>query len=587
MQPQFNSDFDSRAYATQMRMWHRPNVTPQIEATVSEPLYRPFVAKILSKVPIEFHSTILTEYAERSTHEASQKANTWLRESVDETFASNGLPLTANDDEISRFAEKKAEMIRNLLAAQFLTIPESIISWIDDICQNSGISAPHQKTQMSKVGRVCDAKWWRKRLRKQLMQRRESGAIKMGLVHAGSGLYISNHALERQRQSDKRSFEWLQGFEMVNEQGEAISLEDIFNSGVSNPRIRFIEMVTRVKGTEEYAKQLGLIGLFITTTCPSRMHARHKESGKCNKKYDGTTPKEAHQYLCRQWAKARAAFKREGIAPLFVRIAEPQHDGTPHWHSLIFVKPEHKEKLIRIMRDYALEHDANELGAKKARFLVEEIDSKKGSAVGYVIKYIAKNIDGKGVGLDYESKGEDAASTVERVTAWAHLWGIRQFQFSELCPVTIYRELRKVRTMPAIEAMQPHWLASDKGEFHGFINAMVIAPMTLVTEQQQSTRYPNEIIDVIRGIKLNSEYLETRVHTWVLRKKDGLTVPWTCVNNCTELGKSREKIKPLMVHITHKNGFEKFKGKYKEPENGNHNYTIENHLQVGRAGYAQ
>lgn len=535
MLPQNSSDSDKRAYAKQLRYYNYPIVTPQIADAVREQLYRPFVARKLASLPSEFHNPILAEYLDRSIDGANPEANTWLRESIDETFANNGLPLNADDDAISDYAESKSKMIISILSTQTITTPESIISWIDQVCKNAGINAPNQKMLKSKILRVCDPKWWRKRLRKDLMQKREAGAIKMGLVHSSAGLYISNYGLERQRQRNKRSLEFLQSIEVVNEVGEVLDLIEIYNSNVSNPKIRFIEMVTRTKGLEDYAKQLGLIGVFTTTTCPSSMHARHRESKRRNSKYDDTTPKQAHQYLCGQWVKTRSAFDREGINPLFVRISEPHHDGTPHWHTLIFVKPEHKTKLIEIMRHYALERDGNERGAKESRFKCEDIDPAKGSAVGYVIKYIAKNIDGKNVGFDYESNGEDAANTVERVTAWARTWGIRQFQFSENCPVTIYRELRKVRTAPMIDAMQPHWHACDKGDYHAFINAMVAAPMSIVTEKRQSSRYPDEQIDVIRGVELNGELLETRIHTWILRKKDSPAVPWTCVNNCTNL----------------------------------------------------
>lgn len=565
MQQEFNADLDKRAYAKQMRMWHQPIVTHEIITAVSEPLYRPFVANSLSKIPDEFHPTLLAEYATRSINGASPQTNVWLRESLEEAFAGEGFSLTASDDDISRYADSKANMARGILSSQLLKTPDAIVDWIENVCKNAEIIAPKQNKIMSKIERVCDPKWWRRSISKQIMQRREAGAIKMGLVNSRKGLYISDYGLERQRQRNKRSLEWLQGSEMVNELGESISLEDIFNAGVSNPNIRFIEMVTRAKGYEFYANQLGFTGLFLTITCPSRMHERHRKSGRHNAKYDGTTPKQAHQYLCHQWAKARAAFKRDGIEPLFIRIAEPHHDATPHWHMLVFVKPEHKENLIRIMRHYAFEHDGNERGAKESRFEIEEINPAKGSAVGYIIKYIAKNVDGKAVGIDYESEGQDVATTVERVTAWARLWGIRQFQFSEHCPITIYRELRKIRTMPTIEAMQPHWIsASDKSDFHGFINAMVIAPMKLWSEEQPSNRYQDEIINAIRGVELNGERLETRVHTWFLRKKDSPAVPWTCVNNCTEFG--------LNVH------------KNRDSFSSNHT-KIENNYPVGKFRY--
>ena len=559
MQPQRDNDLDKRAYARQMRIWNYPNVTAQIANAVSEPLFRPFVANKLAKIPDDFHKPILLEYVDRTINGDNPSANKWLRESVEETFATNSLPLNADDDDINDYAEGKSKMIQAVLAAQIITIPESVINWIDNVCEKAGINPPHQKTLLSKIQRVCDPKWWRKRLRKDLMQRREAGAIKMGLVHNKSGLYISNYGLERQRQQNKSSLEFLQSIEVVNELGEVLDLSDIFNSNVSNPKIRFIEMVTRAKGLEEYAKQLGLIGIFTTSTCPSSMHARLRESNRRNSKYDGTTPKEAHQYLCKQWAKTRAEFNREGINPLFLRIAEPHHDGTPHWHMLVFVRPEQKTNLIQIMRRYALERDGNERGAKEARFKSEDIDHCKGSAVGYIIKYIAKNVDGKNVGLDYESNGDDAATTVERVTAWSRTWGIRQFQFSENCPVTIYRELRKVRTAPKFEAMQPHWNACNQGDFHGFINAMLAAPTSLVTEKRQSNRYPDEQIDVIRGVKLNSEFLETRIHTWVFRKKDSPAVPWTCVNNCTKSVFKNGKSNQLEGHDWHNRNFEQQK----------------------------
>ena len=533
MNPLRINDLDNRAYAHQMRIWNHPNVTEEIAEVVKEPLYRPFVANKLAKIPDDFHKPILKEYGDRSIEGEEAKANKWLRESIEETFENSRLALNSDDEDISNYAERKAKMIQDVLARQMINVSESVISWIEKVCENAGINPPHQNSLLSKIQRVCDPKWWRKRLRKDLMRRREAGAIKMGFVHSKAGLYISNYGLERQRQQNKRSLEFLLGMEAVNEIGEVIDLSEIFNSNVCNPKIRFIEMVTRVKGIEEYAKQLGLVGMFTTTTCPSSMHARLKESSRRNSKYDGTNPKEAHQYLCKQWSKTRAECDRQGIDILFLRIAEPHHDGTPHWHTLVFVDPLQKAKLTQIMRHYALERDGNERGAKDTRFKSEDIDLNKGSAVGYVIKYIAKNVDGKNVGLDYESNNEDVSTTVERVTAWARTWGIRQFQFSENCPVTIYRELRKVRNKPKIESMYPHWHACSNGDFHGFINAMRAAPLILVTEKKQSDRYPDEQIDVIRGVKFNEDFLETRIHTWVFRKKDSSAVSWTCVNNCT------------------------------------------------------
>ena len=45
----------------------------------------------------------------------------------------------------------------------------------------------------------------------------------------------------------------------------------------------------------------------------------------------------------------------------------------------------------------------------------------KGSATGYIAKYIAKNIDGHKVGMDYEAEAPVDHTTIA-VAAWASCW---------------------------------------------------------------------------------------------------------------------------------------------------------------------
>ena len=70
----------------------------------------------------------------------------------------------------------------------------------------------------------------------------------------------------------------------------------------------------------------------------------------------------------------------------------------------------------------------------------------KGSAVSYIAKYIAKNIyagNQKDETSD-EVEGLKLDENVQRVRAWANLWGIRQFQFYGNPPISVWRELRKL-----------------------------------------------------------------------------------------------------------------------------------------------
>jgi hypothetical protein len=309
-------------------------------------------------------------------------------------------------------------------------------------------------TRAGAVARMACARWWRRTLRKLHARTVEACAIGLGLVGKHAGLYASDEAVRRRAGQNARNAASLESVTAVNDLGQSRTLAELAATGTANKAIRRVELLTRIAGFELIAKDLGHVGCMVTMTCPSRFHKMTtRADGRVipNPRYDGSTPHEAQAYLSAAWARCRAAAAREGLSWYGFRIAEPQHDGTPHWHVLLFVPTQRAgtvagpsgAALVRLVRRYFLDADSpNEPGAQKHRVDFEWIDWAKGSAVGYVIKYVSKNIDGHGVGLDLF--GNDAITSSQRVEAWASTWRIRQFQQIGGAPVGVWRELRRI-----------------------------------------------------------------------------------------------------------------------------------------------
>ncbi len=328
------------------------------------------------------------------------------------------------------------------------------------------------------IMRMKTEKWWKGRLRRVASAWREHLQIALANVSKKHTPYASNMTVAEWREQKRRTREFLKGMELEDDEGNRISLIEKYDGSVANPAIRRCELMTRIRGFENICNEMGFIGEFYTLTAPARYHATIK-TGHRNRKWNGASPADTQRYLCNLWQKIRAKLHREEIRIFGIRVAEPHHDATPHWHMLMFMLPENVDRVREVMSDYAWQEDNKELKsekARKARFHAEAIDPEKGSATGYVAKYISKNIDGYALDgeLDDES-GKELKETASAVSAWAARWHIRQFQFVGGAPVTVYRELRRMADSETAHGLSVEFAAAhdaaDAGDWAGYVNA--------------------------------------------------------------------------------------------------------------------
>ncbi|MCR4453786.1 replication endonuclease [Aeromonas salmonicida] len=362
--------------------------------------------------------------------------------------------------------------------------------------------------------RLLDESWWLRKINRAWAVYCELVAILTGQVRKGVSPYASAHAVREFTQRKAAQQAWMAGMSAVNEElGQEIDLADAIMASVANPAIRRHELMVRMRGFDDLAAEQGKVSLFLTLTAPSGYHSwrqgsKDKSKTYQNEGFNGSTPTETNRLLGKQWARFRAALAREGVMAFGFRVVEPHHDGTPHWHCLLFINPEHKDIFLTLLAYHFTDTDRAELKMPNGDLLDQlaqmkirnklprikwllnvndkavmkainprvnwkEMDPAKGSATGYIAKYIAKNLDGHKVGMDYEAETSIDHSMVA-VAAWASCWRIRQFQQIGGPSVSVWRELRRLGD-EVIEwdcVLEAARYAADNNRWSRFIEAM-------------------------------------------------------------------------------------------------------------------
>ena len=555
--------------------------------------------------------TLFKQYVRRrkdGTSRHCRNANIWLRERAKWARSLiQAIPVDSHElrDEDGR--KRVAHQFTNQTAAIWAHIergikaggePDLVQSW-EAIRQPADLwgfvgKMPKFKTDeardnwiLSVIVRLLSAKWWEKRINRCWDRLQEHINILLGKVRKGVSAYVSNATMKVVRERKRAMMRWLAESEVMNGQHDlVISMKDCWEASISNPVNRRNEMMVRMRGFEDYAEEQGHVGVFFTWTSPSRFHAwKTGRNGKTieNNKYQGATPRETCAYLAKLWSLTRASLKRNDAPVYGFRVCEPHHDGTPHWHMLLFMRPSDRNKVISTLQHYALTDDKTELVREPIaaptftditpRFDWKMIDPAKGDATGYLAKYIAKNIDGAYVGDDEEAN-TPADQGALHACAWASWWGMRTFQQIGGAPVGVWRELRRISNAkkngdlvgppkpvlqdPRFEAAR---YAADNAIFRCYLEAMGGAlatraehPIKLAHLIEEQANCYGEDIKRLMGLHTASLGIKTRLQGWEVvpagtyeaaKAAGGLgwgvgvqsgdsPAPWSSDNNCTQ-----------------------------------------------------
>ncbi|HDZ0832658.1 TPA: replication endonuclease [Klebsiella pneumoniae] len=293
------------------------------------------------------------------------------------------------------------------------------------------------------LARMLCADWWNRKLWQMRCEWREEQLRAVCLVNKKASPYVSYEAVIHKREQRRKSLEFFRSHELTNEQGDTLDMEDVVNASSSNPAHRRNEMMACVKGLELIAEMRGDCAVFYTITCPSRFHAT-LNNGRPNPKWTSATVRQSSDYLVHTFAAFRKAMHKTGLRWYGVRVAEPHHDGTVHWHLLCFMRKKDRKSITALLRKFAIREDREELGNNTGpRFKSELINPRKGTPTSYIAKYISKNIDGRGLANEISKEtGRSLRDNAEHVNAWASLHRVQQFRFFGIPGRQAYRELR-------------------------------------------------------------------------------------------------------------------------------------------------
>ncbi len=386
-------------------------------------------------------------------------------------------------------------------------------------------------TQLNKL--KC-AKWWFRKLNKKINQQRELLKIVIGVVCIHNQPYASNetvNAYTRKIEAEKKYLSTM-SFK-CKKTGNTIFLADL----KSSDQRRFAEFLVSSKGIEKRAKSKGLVAALLTLTLPSEYHANPMHSDSLA--WKGYTPEEGYIELTSITNRFNKMIHKACLYDnnnyYSIRTVEPNHDATPHFHILIFYRPEFKG-IIKNAISYQFSDDY--FNNKSNAYNWIDIDENKSSPVHYLCKHFTYTDN---------SKKENI-----RVSANKYIWNIKSFEHTGLPSgtKTLWKNLRKKADIDLNTIEKELQKLAINNDFYRFIKILE-QPDILITISYKTTlsKYGQDVITV-SGVKVTESKAKNFQHNYFFDKKNELLD--CCLSTKNELVKVVTNISKVVEAIINK-----------------------------------
>lgn len=215
-------------------------------------------APIFRRLPERIAENAAYNYKETYIFEGRHDANLHLLETFGKS-TKHSIPLNATDDDLQALSKRIVQEIKdfsNFLLNRIDKIA-SLLHYAQKYDVNLSSLDNPAITPKGLFTRLTDENWWLRRLRKAHTRKLEQHARDIGLVHQRKGAYVSDETLQRRREQKKRNQRILEGLLAINEVNESLTLSELAEHSLANPRVRRSELMVRIFGFEYIANELG------------------------------------------------------------------------------------------------------------------------------------------------------------------------------------------------------------------------------------------------------------------------------------------------------------------------------------------